>query len=200
MQSVAAASKKVYAKKGSTSFMEKLIWENSIGSALIARGIAEQFADLDKEEAFIGGLMHNLGKTVLNAKLPEEYRDIMARSYNEGTPIQVVEKDVLGFDHAELGYCILKQWNLSESLANSVKFYLDPTQAPPSFRRATATICLSTMFCLDMGLGVSKPVALEEQNLDQMKSILQLTDERLAIWKKVVSAKMEKDSAMIKGL
>jgi len=197
---VASASKKLYAGKGGTGFKEKLIWENSIGSALIARGISEQFSNMDKEEAFIGGLMHNMGKTVLNTKLAESYSRIMAASYNEGTPIYILERKELGFDHAELGYCLIKQWNLSESLANAVRHYLEPEKAPPEHRRLTAAISLGTMFCADMGLGVSQPIPLEEQRIEPIKDILALTDDRLDLWRKVVAKNLEKDADMIKGL
>ncbi len=197
---VASASKKLYAGKGGTGFKEKLIWENSIGSALVARGIAEQFSNMDKEEAFIGGLMHNMGKTVLNTKLSDAYSRIMAASYNEGTPIYILERKELGFDHAELGYCLIRQWNLSESLAQAVRHYLEPEKAPPEYRRLTAAISLGTMFCVDMGLGVSQPVPLEEQRIEPIKDILALTNDRLDIWRKVVAKKLEQDADMIKGL
>lgn len=196
---VAAASKNMYTGKSSTGFKEKLIWENSIGSALIARGIAEQFADMDKEEAFIGGLMHNIGKTVLNTKLPDEYSQVMATAYNENQPIHIVERDQLGFDHAELGYCVVKQWNLSDSLAMSVRHYLEPLKAPEEFRGITAVVSMGERFCLDLGLGVAQPVPLEEQNLEAEMKILKLNDERLAKWREIIHARIEKDSPMIKG-
>lgn len=194
---VAAATKNMYTNKSATGFKEKLIWENSIGSALIARGIAEQFPNMDKEEAFIGGLMHNIGKTILNAKMPEEYSNVMATAYNEGLPIEVLERKDLGFDHAELGYCILKQWNLSDSLAHSVRHYLEPAKAPEEYRSLTAVVSMGDRFCLDLGLGVAKSVALEDQDIDAERSILNLTDAKLERWREILSSKIEKDNAMI---
>ena len=199
---VASASKKMYkAQGGAPGFKEKLIWENSIGSALVSRGIAEQFPDMDKEEAFIGGLMHNMGKTVLNQKMPDAYSEIMVTSYNQGTPIHVIERQKLGFDHAELGYCLMQKWNLSDSLADAIRYYLEPEKAPLIHRRLTAAIALGTMFCLDLGLGVSQPIPLDEQPLlPQVMEILAITPERLAIWRKVVEDKLTKDADMIQGL
>lgn len=194
---VAAATKNMYTKKSSTGFKEKLIWENSIGSALIARGVAEQFRDMDKEEAFIGGLMHNIGKTILNTKMPDEYNEVMVTAYNENRPIDELEREMLGFDHAELGYCILKQWNLSESLATAVRHYLAPDSAPAEYQALTAVISMADRFCLDMGLGVSKPTPMEEQNIEAEKAILKLDDARLERWREIIRDKMDKDSSMI---
>ena len=194
---VAAATKNMYTNKSSTGFKEKLIWENSIGSALIARGLAEQYADLDKEEAFIGGLMHNIGKTILNTKLPDEYSQVMVTAYNENRPMDELEREILGFDHAELGYCILKQWNLSETLASAVRHYLHPQDAPPEHRSLTAVISMADRFCLDLGLGVSKPTPLEEQDLTAQMAILKLDEARLERWRTIIRERMEKDQTMI---
>ncbi|MDJ0841620.1 MAG: HDOD domain-containing protein [Acidobacteriota bacterium] len=197
---VAAATKNLYQRKGSSGFKEKLIWENSIGSALIARGVAEQFSNIDKEEAFIGGLMHNLGKTVLNARFNEQYSQIMATAYNDERPIHEIEMEELGFSHAELGSCIIKQWNLSDSLVHAIKFYLEPEKAPKEHRMLTAIISISDRFCKDLGLGVAKPTPLEEQDLTNVRSILNLSEEKLDRWREIIHKKMEKDSAMVKTL
>lgn len=196
---LAAAGKKMYAGKGggNTGFKEKLIWENSIGSALVARGLAEQFKGMDKEESFIGGLMHNLGKTVLNAKLPQKYSEIMVAAYNENQPIHMLERQHLGFDHAELGYCIVKQWNLSESLAESIRHYLAPEGAPQEYRVATAVISLATHYCLDLGLGVAAAVPLEEQDLGEIPKILKVDQARLMRWREIIAEKMEQDKSII---
>ncbi len=197
---LAAASKKMYTGRGGApGFKEKLIFENSIGSALIARGIAEQFSGLDKEEAFIGGLMHNLGRTVFNAKVPEAYGELIVESYNEGLPIYQLERRRFGFDHAELGYYVLQQWNLSESLTLAVRHCLNPEKAPGDHARLAAVVGLGSMFCLDLGLGVSKPVPLAEQDLGAAVEILALTEERLESWRQIIQVKIEKDAAMIKG-
>ena len=197
---VASASKNLYAKRGSVGLKEKLIWENSIGSALISRNLAEHYSGLDKEEAFIGGLMHNIGRTVLNTKLSEEYSQIVATSYNEGTPIYILERKEFGFDHAELGYCVLRQWNLSESLAFAVRHYLEPNKAPESCQRLTAIIALGEMFCQDLGLGVAQPIPLEDQYLDQILEILKLEPSKLNSWREVLQERLEKDADLIKGL
>lgn len=196
---IAAATRGMFKGRASSGFKEKLIWERSIGSALIARGIAEQLSGMDKEEAFIGGLMHNVGKTVFNTKLADQYGQVMAKAYNENIPIHLVEREVIGFDHAELGYCIIKQWNLSEALANAIRWYLEPNRASDDDRALAAVVSLAVHFCMDLGLGSSKPIPLEEQDLTSEMQILGLTDERLAKWREVVRIKIENDSAMIQS-
>lgn len=196
---MASAAKNMYNKKGAAGFKEKLLWENSIGSALIARAVAEQFERLDKEECFIAGLMHNIGKTILNSKFPDQYSAIMAENYNNGTPIHELEQREFGFDHAELGYALLKQWNLSDPLCLSVKHYLNPQDAPAEMQRQTGTVTLGHVFCLDLGLGVSQPIPLEEQSLDAVFEIMDLNPARLEKWREIIARKIEEDRGVIQS-
>lgn len=196
---MASATKGLYKSRRSAGLKEKLIWEKSIGSALIARGIADQFNDLDKEEAFIGGLMHNIGKTIFNNKFSEEYSQVMAEAYNEGKPIEFYERKQFGFDHAELGYCMLQQWNLSESLCLSVRNYLSPGEAPGTALKQTAVISLAVRFCADLGLGVSEPEPIQDQDTDACQKILNLTPDRLLKWHEILEKRIEKDRDMIQS-
>lgn len=196
---MASATKGLFKSRRSTGLKEKLIWEKSIGAALIARGIADQFNDIDKEESFIGGLMHNIGKTIFNNKFSEEYNQVMAEAYNEGKPIEFYERKQFGFDHAELGYCMLQQWNLSESLCLSVRHYLEPQEAPDAAKKATAVISLAVMFCADLGLGVSEPTPIEEQDTEAVQAILNLNPQRLQKWHEILEKRIEKDRDMIQS-
>jgi HD-like signal output (HDOD) protein len=196
---MASATKGLFKSRRTTGLKEKLIWEKSIGAALIARGIAEQFNDIDKEEAFIGGLMHNIGKTIFNNKFSDDYNQVMAQAYNEGCEIEIFERKQFGFDHAELGYCMLQQWNLSESLCLSVRHYLDPLDSPEKSQKPTAVISLAVKFCADLGLGVSEALPIAEQDTEAIQKILGLNPERLEKWHQILDKRMEKDRDMIQS-
>lgn len=69
------------------------------------------------EEAFLSGLMHDIGKVVLNIKLPEKMAEIIKEVYNnpEKTFIDL-EQDALGFNHAQVGQLIAQKWNFAKRL------------------------------------------------------------------------------------
>src|SRR3989337_3667065 len=88
---VATSMKNVYKRFGLT---EKLIWQQMIGSALAASVIARHTRTVDPEDAFIGGLLHDIGKVVVNNEYPEKFAKVIERVYNEQVSFETAEKDV----------------------------------------------------------------------------------------------------------
>jgi putative nucleotidyltransferase with HDIG domain len=104
------------------------LWQHSIQCGLAARRIAKRVRYGDPEEAFVGGLLHDLGKVVILLKLPDEYRRIH-RMQAGGLAGSAAERSVLGFDHAKVGKLLLKEWKLPPSLIACVRFHHLPREA-----------------------------------------------------------------------
>ncbi|MFS2020962.1 HDOD domain-containing protein, partial [Massilia sp. CT11-108] len=75
-------------------------WRHSIATALCARSLARQ-AGLDQDAAFIGGLLHDIGRLVLAISFPEQYARVIAEYEDVG--LSAVERRVLGVDHEHAG-------------------------------------------------------------------------------------------------
>jgi len=96
-------------------------WRHSLGTAETCRFLA-QHTQLEKpEEAFIAGLIHDIGKMVLNQyALPEVYRATNL-SQKERLSIHEAEQQILGFDHAEIGAALAERWNFPPVLVESIR-------------------------------------------------------------------------------
>ncbi|MGE4292440.1 MAG: HDOD domain-containing protein [Desulfovibrio sp.] len=81
----------------------------------------------DAEEAFLCGLMHDLGKLVLADRLPVEYRKVLELSNRENLPIRDAEMEVLSADHAELGAYLLGLWGFPERVVKAVARHHEPS-------------------------------------------------------------------------
>ena len=81
------------------------------------------------EEAFIIGLLHDVGKVLLAADSPEIYADILAMAKKQNKPLWEAEKEVLGYTHAELGACMLGLWGLDLSVVEAIANHHDPELA-----------------------------------------------------------------------
>lgn len=86
---IATSLKNVYKRFGLT---EKLLWEQMIGSAMASNLLARQTRRADAEDAFIGGLLHDIGKVVINNEYPEAYARVMEKVYNDAVPFSIAEK------------------------------------------------------------------------------------------------------------
>jgi putative nucleotidyltransferase with HDIG domain len=104
--------------------------DHAIGTAYLARLIAEKLHE-DTDEAFMCGLLHDLGKLLL-LKLSRDFI-----KYGAPTPsTQEIEK-VYTERHPEIGARLMKQWQLPEALEHPVRFHHDPEACPNHKGQAT---------------------------------------------------------------
>ena len=81
---VTSAARNLYNTNSSrTGLKERLLWEHSIGAAFACRILAAEYAPNLTEEAFLAGLLHDIGKLVLNQKAPREFDEIVQVVYNQ---------------------------------------------------------------------------------------------------------------------
>jgi HD-like signal output (HDOD) protein len=75
------------------------------------------------EEAFISGLLHEIGMTLLIAYLPERYDRISAEMMKTGLSFYEVERSLYTVDHAEIGAYLLEAWGLPFQILEAVAFH-----------------------------------------------------------------------------
>lgn len=97
----------------------KRFWRHSLEVAIAARMIAEEIRFEPGEEAFVAGLLHEIGLLVLEASYPEEYRR-MWKQVEAGEFLTVLEQEMLGTDHARAGQFLLDQWGVPRNIGEAV--------------------------------------------------------------------------------
>jgi putative nucleotidyltransferase with HDIG domain len=191
---VVAASTEALFRSNSVNFKDKLLWEHAVAAALAAGFLARECRYAGIEEAFLGGLLHDIGKVVLDANLGERYQRVVERVYNEGVTFVEAERDMLSFDHAEVGSLVIKKWNLPPILEEAVRLHhrargalLDPMLC--------AIVSLANSLCVKTGIG---PERLPELDLGQLEATirLKLTPERLALIAKHVEARLVEEKEL----
>ena len=83
------------------------------------------------EEAFVAGLLHDIGKVVLNTYLKEQFVRVLIRAAGGEVTYAEAEREIFGFDHAEAGARLLERWNLPSSLVSAVRYHHAPLEANP---------------------------------------------------------------------
>lgn len=119
---VVTATKSVFLAPGAGSLYKK-IWRQSVMSAMSGQLVAQTLRIGEPENIFIGGLMQNIGQLVLARSHPELFQQILTESEHTSRPYHEVEKQLLGFDHGELGALLIKEWNLSQDLEEAVRWH-----------------------------------------------------------------------------
>lgn len=117
---LSCAAQRVIAGAGS---LAEQLWGHSFATAVACRELAKelQWGGVAREEAFLAGLFHDLGKGVIASRFPGIYQEAVGA---DG------ERSALGFDHGALGQLLLERWKIPESLAGAVGGHHGP--APSS--------------------------------------------------------------------
>ncbi|OPZ61090.1 MAG: phosphodiesterase [Deltaproteobacteria bacterium ADurb.Bin510] len=163
-------------------------WQHSIACAVCAREIAARLAPATAEDAFMAGLLHDLGKVVIDQQLCRggEYQEVLDMT-SRGQSLMAAEREILGFDHAQLGKLLAERWNLPAQLAAAIALHHEavPAVDEPETKRLCQIVYVADLVTNHLGLGVSQfehidPTVLKQLNLssqDMQEVSLRLKDD-----------------------
>jgi len=100
-------------------------WAHSLLTAELAYAIASHVEYPDVEEAYLTGLLHDIGQLLLLGGMSDRYGILLDRSADEAA-LRNTEDSLLGTDHAAVGAWLVDQWQLSSSMADAVLFHHKP--------------------------------------------------------------------------
>ncbi len=107
----------------------KEIWMHLLATAMLASDMCRLARMRGSDEAFSCGLLHDMGKLILLRADSPLYSSVLERATEEGD-LSAIEREVFGFDHAQLGADACIAWNLPEPLCNMIRYHHRPTDAP----------------------------------------------------------------------
>lgn len=155
------------------------LWLHSLGVAEASRLVAIQAKQDRPALAFTGGLLHDLGKVVLDTFWNQESKAIRAR-LARGATVSEAENEVLGVEHAELGGRIAESWGFPDALAGMIRWHHQPSAAK-SDPELCAVVHLADALNHWLGVGLGAPslvsrfdagvlarLSLVESDLDQL--------------------------------
>ncbi len=104
-------------------------WRSSVFCGMAAWNIAKRCNVLDGERLFVEGLLRDIGHLVLFDRRPRQAQQALLESQGSGVPIYQVERDLLGFDYAQLGAMLMREWRLPNSLCEPIHYHPEPAKA-----------------------------------------------------------------------
>jgi len=140
---VAASAVKVFDGIPSELMSMDDFWVRSLKVAVTARVLAAFKREKVIERYFIAGLLHDIGSLLLYLKMPEEMAQVLQLQKTDGIALSVAEKEIIGFDHTEVGGGLLKKWNLPPQICGAIRYQLAPLNAPEKEQSAAWLICLA---------------------------------------------------------
>lgn len=98
------------------------LWQHLVSVGICARLIAMRSKVNEFEEAFLAGLLHDIGIILQDQHVHEPYCEVL-RSLDNSTSLTTVERSVLGFDHTVLGARVAVKWGFPEATKASIRHH-----------------------------------------------------------------------------
>jgi len=155
------------------------LWKHGVAVAMLAKKIATEcnqktIADI----AFTGGIIHDVGKTVLALFVQSTFKDILNTVTEKSITFQEAEKVVMGFDHQQIGEKVAIKWKFPKVLQSIVRYHHEPMNAPDDHKMIVSIVHIANTLCLMAGIGIGSDGLYHELNYDAIK-LLSLKDSEL---------------------
>jgi putative nucleotidyltransferase with HDIG domain len=161
-------------RKSDAQFDAKAFWDHSILSGVLARRLARDLGYRVSGEVFVGGLLHDMGISVLHRYFKNEYKRIVEILQETDLTALEAEESVLGVTHAEVGGWLAERWNLPDHLVEAITMHHTPGRAERN-KELVALIHCADIFAWRLSthqMDFDKGVDFDPEALNQ----LQLTD------------------------
>jgi putative nucleotidyltransferase with HDIG domain len=142
-------------------FERAALWNHSMSVAAVASMIARSSGSGDPGLIFIAGAMHDIGICVSQRLAPDSFDEVIAQ-VDDLSPTHAVEREILGWDHGQLGEAILKQWGLSEEIQAVARYHHEAdNQLDSPHAEAICCVAIANYLCSRSGRA-----SIRSNNLD----------------------------------
>jgi putative nucleotidyltransferase with HDIG domain len=105
------------------------LWEHSVACAQMARFVADTVNYPDSEEAYVAGLLHDVGKLVLDQYVRVDYQAILNLMKRRGLQLWQAEEQLIGMDHGAVGGLLANDWHFPLPLVEAIRCHHWPSFA-----------------------------------------------------------------------
>jgi putative nucleotidyltransferase with HDIG domain len=161
----------------------KQLWTHSFGTALGAQLTARISRKTTEDLAFTAGLLHDIGKVAISVWLENRIAMVMQYAQQKGLTFDQAEREILGYDHTQVGHFLAEEWNLPEEIALAIRHHHAPDGCPNN-PAVVDCVHVGNYLTLAMGFGLGADglrYEFQEAALDRLElgveSLDEVTDE-----------------------
>lgn len=127
----------------------KYFWRHSLTCATLAKLLAQRTAYGCPEEAYLSGMLHNVGQLVLCLNFPKEYASVVVAERDE-TQLIALEEKHLGTTHSEVGAWLVNSWELQSFMSDAVLYHHDSLERVLDAHQLVKIIYVANAMSLDL--------------------------------------------------
>lgn len=173
-------------------------WRHSIGVGVTSKLIATKIGIPSnlREEYFIGGLLHDIGKIPLNVIFQEEYLKAIRQADFTKSQLVDMEGQLIGITHCEVGNLIAEKWKLTDETFECILHHHDPNLSSDKNFKLVASVYIANIYCNLNQVGFSGNRYAKKID-DYILSTVGITEEYLDDIFETISEEIEKASVFL---
>lgn len=150
-------------------------WAHSIGAGVSAKLLGELkgVAVMEREELFLAGLLHDLGKVPFG----DDYIEALNIAKFEQLPLHEVEQDIIGIDHQEVGLMIAEKWKLNEVITTCIGNHHRTERLQGEIGEKITLVALGNIYTNVFDHGYAGDPFPREEEIEKLRLRLDLTPE-----------------------
>jgi len=153
-------------------------WKHSAAVGAIARLTAAEVYPQKREEAFITGLLHDIGKFILAICAPEDFANCVNHAVSKGCLFLDAEKEILGICHTDIAALINRKWNLPAEIAAVITNHHRDTGIPSEYAKLVAVVKLADVLARGLQFGYACDYSIPVIE-DDVFTLLGITPQKL---------------------
>lgn len=134
-------------------YTREAFWRHALGVGIVAARLARGSGEVSGSIAFLAGLLHDVGKLVLDRHCRAAWSAALRMSRDARLPLHEAETRMIGGQHATIGTVLLESWKVPPEVAVPVRWHHHPAEAPPEHRKAAKLLQIADYLCIERKVG-----------------------------------------------
>lgn len=160
---ILSVSRAIFIKSGNALF-QRHVWQHSLLTALACQQICFETGESKlAEEAFVAGLLHDIGKVLLNYNCPEDYPVILGYVLEHSCSCAEAEQKFLDINHNDVGRRAVVEWKLPSYFVDYVGIDLEVFHSCYAGNKILFSLAIANSLIKNAGFGAHMPTLLERK-------------------------------------
>ncbi len=152
------------------------LWRHCLAVGVCSKALASAARLPEAGEAFVAGLVHDIGLLVLRQILPDKMKEVVEKCARDGSNYCATEREIIGADHQLFGNALAGKWKFPPALRSTIAYHHDPSSLQPDFQRIAAVVYIADAICCGAQHGMYL-TAWNQKPSEWMLELLKLSPE-----------------------
>jgi putative nucleotidyltransferase with HDIG domain len=143
------------------------LWKHSVAVALFGRLLYRREFGEKGDSTYTAGLLHDLGIIVEDQFFQKKFKHILKTAQKEKKNLGLIENEVLGFDHMDVGKAISEHWRFPQELAYAIERHHYHESADEKHFKISSSLYLADCICQENGIGYGDSPVVDKTMFQQ---------------------------------